>query len=116
MRRRMRCLVTGGAGFIGSNLVDALVARGDQVTVVGSLVTGRRENRERGLELGAVLHEADIRDSAALAELVQAAPPELVFHLAAQVDVRHSVERPDVDAAVNALATIGVLEAARRAG
>lgn len=112
----MRSLVTGGAGFIGSNLVDALLGRGDEVAVVDNLSTGRRQNLEAALEHGAVLHEADVQDESALAELFGAFRPELVFHLAAQADVRHSVERPVADAGVNVLGTIAVLEAGRRAG
>ncbi len=112
----MRCLVTGGAGFIGSNLVDALIARGDTVTVVDNLTTGRRQNLEGALDQGAVFHETDIRDSAGLQDLMQVARPELVFHLAAQVDVRYAVEHPDEDAAINVGGAVGVLEAARKAG
>jgi UDP-glucose 4-epimerase len=112
----MHCLVTGGAGFIGSNLVDALVARGDQVAVLDDLSTGRRENLAGALERGATLHVADIRDPAAVAEVFDAAAPELVFHLAAQVDVRYSVEHPTEDASANVIGTIAVLEAARRTG
>jgi UDP-glucose 4-epimerase len=112
----MRCVVTGGAGFIGSNLVDALIDRGDQVTVIDNLSTGRRQNLERALSAGARFQEADIRDAGRLEELMAAAQPEVVFHLAAQVDVRHAVEHPVDDAAVNVLGTIAVLEAAREAG
>jgi UDP-glucose 4-epimerase len=109
----MDCLVTGGAGFIGSNLVDALVARGDRVTVVDDLSTGKRANLEDALRAGAELRVADVRDAAAVAEVFAAARPETVFHLAAQIDVRYSVEHPAGDAASNVLGTINVLEAAR---
>jgi UDP-glucose 4-epimerase len=112
----MNCLVTGGAGFIGSHVVDALLARGDQVTVVDDLSSGRRSNLERAEAAGAVLHVADVRDGAALAEIFGASRPEVVFHLAAQIDVRHSVENPAHDADANVLGTIHVLEAARAAG
>jgi UDP-glucose 4-epimerase len=112
----MRCLVTGGAGFIGSNLVDALVERGDRVTVIDNLSTGRRENLAGALERGATLHTVDLRDPPALHAVFQAARPEVVFHLAAQVDVRVSVERPGEDALVNLIGTINVLEAARSSG
>ncbi len=112
----MRTLVTGGAGFIGSNLVDALVARGDEVTVVDDLSTGRRENLEGALAGGATLAMQDIRDGGALAELVAAAQPEVVFHLAAQIDVRKSVAEPAFDASINVGGTANVLEAAREAG
>jgi UDP-glucose 4-epimerase len=109
----MRCLVTGGAGFIGSNLVDALLARGDEVTVVDDLSTGRRSNLEPALAAGAELVELDIRDGAALTELARARRPERIFHLAAQIDVRKSIEDPAFDAAVNVGGTANVLEAAR---
>ncbi len=112
----MNCVVTGGAGFIGSNLVDALVARGDTVTVLDDLSTGKRENLEDALERGVTLHNIDIGDEAALTLLLGAARPDVVFHLAARVDVRHSVEQPREDAKANVLGTIGVLEAAARAG
>jgi UDP-glucose 4-epimerase len=108
--------VTGGAGFIGSNLVDALVARGDQVTVLDNLSTGKRANLDGAIKAGAQFHDADVREAATVAELMTAAAPEVVFHLAAQIDVRHSVDHPADDAAVNVLGTINVLEAARRAG
>jgi UDP-glucose 4-epimerase len=112
----MDCVVTGGAGFIGSNLVDALVERGDTVTVLDNMSSGKRRNLESALERGAVLQVADVRDSEAVIELITAARPELVFHLAAQVDVRHSVAAPVDDAQTNVLGTIAVLEGARRAG
>jgi UDP-glucose 4-epimerase len=105
----VRAIVTGGAGFIGSHVVDALVARGDEVTVLDNLSTGRREN----VNEGARLVEADL---AAAAEAFADARPQICFHLAAQVDVRVSVERPDFDAEVNLLGTIHVLEAARGHG
>ncbi len=112
----MRCLVTGGAGFIGSNLVDALLARGDEVTVVDDLSTGRRSNLDSALAAGAELAELDIRDAAALAALASERRPQAVFHLAAQIDVRKSLEDPAFDAEVNVGGTANVLEAARGAG
>jgi UDP-glucose 4-epimerase len=112
----MKCMVTGGAGFIGSNLVDGLLARGDEVTVVDNLVTGRRVNLDGALAAGAELIELDIRDADELAELVQRRGPETVFHLAAQIDVRKSLEDPAFDAAVNVGGTANVLEAARLGG
>jgi len=112
----MNCVVTGGAGFIGSHVVDALVARGDRVTVVDNLSTGRRSNLEHAVAAGADLRVADVTDARGVSEIVGSVRPELVFHLAAQIDVRHSVADPDDDARINALGTIAVLEAARAAG
>lgn len=112
----MRTLVTGGAGFIGSNLVDALVERGDDVTVVDNISTGRRENLDGALERGAELVESDIRDAAAMSDLVGRVQPEVVFHLAAQIDVRHSVADPAADARINVEGTINMLRAAHEAG
>jgi UDP-glucose 4-epimerase len=111
MGGRMRVLVTGGAGFIGSHVVDALLARGDEVHVVDNLATGSREN----LASGATLHELDIRDEA-LGQVVAQVRPEVVFHLAAQADVGTSVELPVFDADVNVIGTVRVLEAARAEG
>ncbi|HEX4669531.1 MAG TPA: NAD-dependent epimerase/dehydratase family protein [Solirubrobacterales bacterium] len=111
----MKTLVTGGAGFIGSNLVDALLARGDEVTVVDDLSTGRRGNLDGALAAGAELVELDIRDAAALAALAAERRPETVFHLAAQIDVRKSLEDPAFDAAINVGGTANVLDAARGA-
>jgi UDP-glucose 4-epimerase len=112
----MRALVTGGAGFIGSNLVDALVGRGDQVVVVDDISSGRRENLEGALSAGAALVEGDIADAALVARAFEQHRPELVCHLAAQIDVRRSIEDPAYDLGVNVGGTINLLEAARAAG
>ncbi len=112
----MRSLVTGGAGFIGSNLVDALLARGDEVTVVDDLSTGRRVNLEPALAAGAELIELDIRDGEALGRLLAETQPAKTFHLAAQIDVRKSLADPCFDAAVNVGGTANLLEAARGCG
>ena len=112
----MDCLVTGGAGFIGSNLVDALVARGDRVTVLDDLSTGKRANLDRALAGGARLEVADVRDPPAVAAVFERARPELVFHLAAQIDVRLSVSDPAADATGNVLGTIAVLQSALETG
>ncbi len=112
----MRALVTGGAGFIGSNLVDALLGRGDAVTVVDDLSTGRRTNLESAGTAGGELVESDVRDAAAMRALLKQVRPEVVYHLAAQVDVRRSTAEPAFDAAVNVGGTINVLDAARAAG
>jgi UDP-glucose 4-epimerase len=108
--------VTGGAGFIGSNLVDALVARGDEVTVLDDLSTGRRENLDAALAAGARLREGSITDADLVAAVFDEARPEAVYHLAAQIDVRRAVEDPAFDATVNVAGTAILLEAARRAG
>ena len=110
----MEALVTGGAGFIGSHLVDALVGRGDRVVVIDDLSTGRRENLDQAIDKGALLLEAEITDAAAVTEAFEAHRPELVFHLAAQIDVRRSVSEPVFDLGVNVAGTLNLLEAARR--
>lgn len=109
----MRCLVTGGAGFIGSTLVDALLARGDRVTVVDDLSTGRLKNLDAALDAGAKLVQQDIRDGAGLLAAAREAEPEVVFHIAAQIDVRKSVADPAFDASINVGGTANVLDAAR---
>jgi UDP-glucose 4-epimerase len=112
----VRAVVTGGAGFIGSNLVDALVERGDDVTVVDDISTGKRENLEQAISNGAELVEADIRDADAMLDVFGRAKPELVFHLAAQIDVRRSVADPAADARINVEGTANVLRAANESG
>jgi UDP-glucose 4-epimerase len=108
----MRVLVTGGAGFIGSHLTDALLGRGDEVTVVDDLSAGRTGR----LHTDAVLHKQSITGGEPLAALVEEVNPELICHLAAQIDVRASVACPAEDAQVNVVGTVNVLEAARRVG
>jgi UDP-glucose 4-epimerase len=112
----MKALVTGGAGFIGSNLVDALLARGDEVTVVDNLATGRRDNLARALADGAALEQVDIRDGEAVGELVGRTKPDVIFHLAAQIDVRKSVADPAADARINVEGTANLLSAAQAHG
>jgi UDP-glucose 4-epimerase len=114
----VRALVTGGAGFIGSTLVDRLLAEGHTVDVVDDLSTGSLANLSEaratpGYELS--FHKLDIREPAVV-DLVAHRRPEVVFHLAAQADVRVSVERPVFDAEVNLIGTLNVLEGARVAG
>jgi UDP-glucose 4-epimerase len=110
-------MVTGGAGFIGSNLVDRLLAEGHDVDVVDDLSTGSLANLADARACGGALrfHHLDVR-SGDLVDLVRHRRPEVIFHLAAQADVRVSVERPVFDAEVNVLGTIQVLEGARAAG
>lgn len=112
----VKTLVSGGAGFIGSHLVDALVARGDEVVVIDNLSTGRGENIADAMAKGATLVPADVTDLAAVERICSNAKPERVFHLAAQVDVRVSVNDPGLDVRVNVEGTVNLLEAARRAG
>ena len=108
----MRVLVTGGAGFIGSHLTDALLARGDEVAVLDDLSSGRSGR----LDAQVPLYKLSVADAGALSAAVGAFGPELICHLAAQIDVRASVEAPAEDAGVNILGTVNVLEAARAAG
>jgi UDP-glucose 4-epimerase len=106
----VRAVVTGGAGFIGSHLADALVARGDEVHVVDDLSAGKREQ----VPEEAAFSHFDVRDS--LEPVFNDMKPEVCFHLAAQIDVRVATERPLDDARINVLGMINVLEAARRHG
>jgi UDP-glucose 4-epimerase len=101
----MRALVTGGAGFVGSHLVDALVARGDEVVVLDDLSTGRRDY----VSPAAQFRPHDVREPFRT-------DAQVVFHLAAQADVGTSMERPSFDAEVNVVGTVNALEAARAAG
>lgn len=111
----MRCLVTGGAGFIGSTLVDYLLRDGHFVDVVDDLSSGNTQNLEQAKTTGKMaFHEADIRD-ASIVGLVKGCEPEIIFHLAAQADVRVSVSNPTLDASVNIIGTLNVLEGARLA-
>ena len=110
----MRALVTGGAGFIGSAVVDRLVGQGDEVTVVDDLSRGRLANLADVTDRIRFV-QADVQD-AALADIVAAAGPEVIYHLAAQIDVRASVADPGNDARINVLGTINLAQAARAAG
>jgi UDP-glucose 4-epimerase len=112
----MRALVTGGAGFIGSHLVDALLDAGDEVTVVDHLQRGHRDNLAGAMERGIGLVRADVTDVGGMLFAFQQHRPEVVYHLAAQIDVRRSVEDPSTDAHVNIGGTAAVLEAARDTG
>jgi UDP-glucose 4-epimerase len=116
MARSMRALVTGGAGFIGSNLVDALVQRGDEVTAIDDVSTGKRANLDHAIQNGATLVELDIRDAEAVHAAVEQARPETIFHLAAQIDVRKSVADPANDSRINVEGTVNVLKAAQAHG
>lgn len=111
-----RAIVTGGAGFIGSNLVDGLLDRGTEVLILDDLSTGRSENLAGALQRGARLRTLDIGAAEEVRAELERARPDVVFHLAAQIDVRRSVADPALDARVNVAGTATMLEAARRAG
>ncbi len=108
----MRILVTGGAGFIGSHIVDAFVAAGHQVAVVDNLNTGKLAN----LNPAATFYQVDIRDAAGLAQVFEQVQPEVISHQAALADVRGSLREPDAYAEVNIIGSIRLLEAARQHG
>jgi UDP-glucose 4-epimerase len=103
-------LVTGGAGFIGSHVAEALVARGEEVVILDDLSSGKRENLPDGVELV----EGDVREPQD--ELFAGVKPTVCYHLAAQIDVRVSVARPDHDAQINVLGTVNLLQAALEHG
>jgi UDP-glucose 4-epimerase len=113
----VKALVTGGAGFIGSTLVDRLLADGHDVVVVDDFSSGSDANLAAAQEAGdrLTVHRVDIRDEA-VTGLVAGERPEVVFHLAAQADVRVSVARPAHDASINVIGLLNVLEGAREAG
>jgi UDP-glucose 4-epimerase len=112
----VRAVVTGGAGFIGSNLVDALVADEARVLVVDDLRHGSAANLAMAFENGAELTELDVRDQEAVAKALAAFRPDVVFHLAAQIDVRTSIFEPAHDASVNVVGSASVFAAALAAG
>jgi len=108
----MRILVTGGAGFIGSHLADAFLNRGDDVLVVDDLSAGRTAR----VDSRASLERLSVTEAASLAYVVETWQPELICHLAAQIDVRTSVNAPAKDTQINVVGTVNVLEAARATG
>ena len=114
----MRVLVTGAAGFIGSHLVDRLLAHGEEVLAVDNLSSGRLANLADARRAGTgkfTFQRVDVTSNA-LTELMRRQKPEVVFHLAAQVDVRASVSDPLHDATVNVLGTLNVLQSASEVG
>jgi UDP-glucose 4-epimerase len=112
----MKTVVTGGAGFIGSHLVDTLLEQGHQVAVLDDFSTGKERNLAAALGNGLQIFRADVREASAVKEAIVAFGPEVIFHLAAQINVRRSVTDPSADARTNIGGTINVLEAARGAG
>jgi len=112
----MRSLVTGGAGFIGSNLVDALIEGGHEVVVFDDLSSGKRANLKDALDKGATLEVGDISDPDAVRSVFASLRPQRVFHLAAQIDVRRSVADPVFDLNVNVAGTLNLLTCAREVG
>lgn len=112
MYNNMRALVTGGAGFIGSHLADALIQRGARVAVLDSLVTGQRAN----IPQAATFFEVDLRDDVGVWDVVRRFRPTHIFHQAAQASVKLSVDDPVNDATVNVVGGLHLLEAARAAG
>lgn len=112
----MKTFITGGAGFIGSHLTDGLVAQGHEVVVFDNLSSGTEANLKGAIEQGIQLKVGDINDRVALEAAVAEAAPEVLFHLAAQGEVRRSIDDPAFDAAANVVGTVNALEAARKAG
>jgi len=112
----MRSLVTGGAGFIGSNLVDALTVRGDDVLILDDLSSGKRSNLESALTRGVSIIEGDVTNREVVDAAFEEHRPEHVFHLAAQIDVRRSVSDPVFDLGVNVGGTINLAAAAAATG
>ncbi|NLO07022.1 MAG: NAD-dependent epimerase/dehydratase family protein [candidate division WS1 bacterium] len=108
----MKILITGGAGFIGSNIVDRYIAEGHEVAIVDNLATGRRSN----LNPAASFYEVSITDAEAVRDVFERERPEVVSHHAAQMDVRRSVAEPQYDAEANIIGSINVLEAAHATG
>ncbi len=104
----MKILVTGGAGFIGSNVVDAVIKEGHEVAVVDNLSTGKEEN----VNPSAQFYNTDITDVEALENVFQNFRPEIIFHTAAQIDLRKSVDDPAFDAETNVIGSVNIFELA----
>lgn len=111
----MKILITGGAGFIGSHLVDACVERGDEVFIIDNLSTGQRDNIAHHDGNASVhFYQVDIRDREKIDDIFTEIRPEVVFHLAAQINVRESIRNPIHDIEVNILGTMNILESMRK--
>ena len=108
----MRILVTGGAGFIGSHTVDALLEGSHDVAVIDDLSAGKRGR----LNPRARFHQADLRDAGRVGQIIEQERPETIYHMAAQMDVRRSVADPAFDAGVNLVGMLNLMEAARGRG
>ncbi|MGV9822977.1 NAD-dependent epimerase/dehydratase family protein [Nocardia xishanensis] len=108
----MRALITGGAGFIGSHLLDRLIADGHTITVIDDLSSGDRTR----IPDSVTFHEADVADTAAITQIIEDARPDVIYHLAAQISVRHSVTDPHHDAQVNVIGTLNIVTAATTIG
>lgn len=106
----MKVIVTGGAGFIGSNLVDKLIDMNNEVVVIDDLSTGKMEN----INPVTKFYKADITKKKYVLEIFEREKPEIVFHLAAQIDVQKSIEFPEKDADINIFGTVNILEASRK--
>lgn len=109
----MKSVVTGGAGFIGSHLVERLASRGDEILVIDNLSSG--SGRVRFIESISRVEEGDIRDDQ-ISRLIESFNPDVIFHLAAQMDIRKSVEDPAYDADVNIVATLKLITVASNLG
>ncbi len=108
----MNILVTGGAGFIGSHIVDQLITQGHQVIIIDNLVTGQQDL----INPAAIFYQEDITNAQKVEEIVQKHQIQIICHQAAQLDVRKSVQDPQYDANVNIIGTINLFEAARKHG
>ncbi len=104
----MKCLVTGGAGFIGSHLTDELVAQKHRVIIIDNLSTGKKVN----INPRAKFYKADITNFSKISQLVKEEKPEVIFHYAAQINLRTSVDNPVADAQTNILASFNLIKAA----
>jgi UDP-glucose 4-epimerase len=106
----MRVLITGGAGFIGSHITDLLIKQGYEITIIDNLSTGKIENLNPRVRF----YKEDLRNFQKIKEIFQNSNPEIVYHLAAQIDVRKSVENPIEDAEINILAALNLLELSKK--